>query len=239
MRAFIRRGRAFGAARDGVSAVEFCFVFPVLMVLTLAGGQLALYIDATRKVEQVATSVSEMISQAVPPSGGDGSASVDSVDLDFSYDSVLVIFPYVMTDAKARGVPWRQVITVSYAGISFVKIDGTNCNGAADQSPCYTSHVDWTSTGTSTSSYRPCLPGQVQTAAADTAAYNRFQLPRSVFGPGSIIAVDVSYTFNPTFGTGLIDPITINRSVFIQPRYATKITFNATGSDGIASTCSI
>jgi Flp pilus assembly protein TadG len=235
MRSGPSRLRGFLTDTGGVSAVEFTLVFPVLMTMMLGGGQLSLYIDASRKVEQVATSASEMISQAVPPVGGDGSASVNAVDLNFSYDSALVIFPYVMTDAKQRNLPWRQVITVSFAGISFVPVQGTDCTGQADQSACYTAQVDWTSTGTSTSNYRPCSPAQGVTA--DTASTDRTLLPRSVFGAGSIIAVDVSYTFYPTFGSNLINPVTISRSVFVQPRYATKITFDATKSDGIATTC--
>ena len=231
----LRRLLGFVDADGGVSSIEFTMVFPVLMVILLAGNQVVLYIDATRKVEQIATSVSEMISQATPPtSGGDGSASVNSTDLNFSYDSTLVIFPYVMGDALRRNIPWRQTITVSFAGITFNQIS-TSCTGATDQSPCYLAHVDWTSVGTSSASYRPCLVPQQPTD--DTAGYSRYLLPRSVFGSGSIVAVDVTYTFTPTFGTSFVSPITINRSVFVQPRYATKIKYDPTGTDGIASTC--
>ena len=53
-----------------VSAVEFAIAFPVLLIMLLMGMQVVLYINATRQVEMVATSISEMIS-AGGPAGSD------------------------------------------------------------------------------------------------------------------------------------------------------------------------
>lgn len=210
-------------------------VFPVLLVLLLGGGQVVLYIDATRKVQQIATSVSEMLSQAVPASSSATTATVNATDLNFSYDASLVIFPYVMGDAARRGIPWRSALTIGFAGISFIKLPGISCNGVADQSTCYIATVNWTGTGASPASYRPCVLPQLP--ADDAAPFSRFSLPRSLYGPGSVIAVDVSFTFNPTFGSALVRPVTITRSAFVQPRYVTQIDFDTTSNDSIASKC--
>lgn len=226
----------FRGSVAGVSAVEFAFVFPILLILLLAGGQVILYIDATRKVQQIATSVSEMLSQAAPAASADTTAKVNATDLNFSYDASLVIFPYIMGDAQRRNISWRQGLTVSFAGISFTKLSAT-CDGTADLSSCYAATVDWTSTGTSSGSYRPCILPQLP--VDDGAPYNRLNLPRSLYGPGSIVAVDVSFTFNPTFGSSFLNPVTITRSAFVQPRYVTRIDFDTTSNDGIASKCII
>ena len=226
--------RRFAAAQDGVSAVEFSLVLPVLIVLLLAGVQLVTYINATRKVEAIAASISEMISQAVPPSGST-EATVNALDLHFSYDSTLVLFPYIMKDSAQKGVSWWQDISISYASVQFTQIPRSNCTGNADQSSCYTANVVWTSNGTAGANYRPCLVPQLP--ADDTAPPSRSTLPRSLFGPGSIIAVDVVFTFVPTFGAKFLQSLKIARSVFVQPRYAPVIKFDNSGNDGIASTC--
>jgi Flp pilus assembly protein TadG len=225
----------FRQCAAGISSIEFALLFPVLLVLLLAGGQVVLYVNATSRVQQIATSVSEMLSQATPPSSMDTVAKVNATDLNFSYDASLVIFPYIMADAKQRNIAWRQGLTVSFAGISFTKNSDTCTSSGPDLSSCYTAKVNWTSTGTSTANYRPCTPAQVP--VDDSAPYSRSNLPRSLYGDGSIIVVDVSYTFNPTFGAGLVKPVTITRSAYVQPRYATRIDFDTTNTDGIATQC--
>ena len=139
-----------------------------------------------------------------------------------------------MNDANRKGIAWWQDITIKYASIQFTQIS-TSCAGAADQSACYVANVVWTSTGTTGNNARPCLIPQL--AADDNASPTNLTLPRSLFGPGSIIAVDVSFTFVPTFGSQFLPPIQINRSVFVQPRYAALIKFDASSNDGIATTC--
>ena len=224
----------FRRCTAGISAIEFALIFPILLVLLLAGAQVILYVKATSKVQQIATSVSEMLSQAAPSTATATTATVSATDLNFSYDASLVIFPYIMADATQRNIPWRQGLTVSFAGISFTK-QNSSCDGQTDMSACYTATVNWTSTGTSTANYRPCTPAQI--AVDDSAPYNRGNLPRSLFGDGSIIVVDVSYTFNPTFGASFLRPVTITRSAFVQPRYVTRIDFDPTNNTGIASQC--
>ena len=224
----------FGRSTAAVSAIEFAVIFPVLLVLVLAGGQLVLFVNATRKVQQVATSISEMLSQAVPKVTTDSTAKVTETDLNFSYDAALVIFPYVMADAAQRSISWRQALTVSFAGITFNRLS-TACDGNQDQSPCFVAAVNWTSTGTSSASFRPCLPFQIP--VDDSAAYSRNNLPRSLFGNGSIVAVDVTFTFNPTFGSAFLKPITITRSAFVQPRYVSRIDLDT--NNGVATKCLI
>jgi Flp pilus assembly protein TadG len=217
----------------GSSAIEFALIFPVLLVLMLAGTQLVLYINATRRVELVTTSISEMISQAMPPANST-TGKVNSLDLHFAYDASLVLFPYLMKDAARQGIYWWQDITVDFAGIQF-QGNGANCGNNPDQSTCYVASVGWTSTGTVGSNYRPCTIPQLP--VDNTIAPNRYTLPRSLYGPGSIIAVDVAFTFTPTFGSRFLPALQIRRSIFVQPRYATYITFDTTNSDGIATLC--
>jgi Flp pilus assembly protein TadG len=216
-----------------VSAVEFALIFPVLLVLMLAGIQLVTYINATRKVELIAQSISQMISQAQPPQNST-TATVNATDLHFSFDSALVLFPYLMKDAPRQGLQWWQDIAITFASINFTQT-ATNCTGTTDLSNCYAAKVIWTSTGTTGGNYRPCTPAQLP--ADNTAAPSRATLPRSVFGPGSLIAVDVVFTFRPSFGARFIPAMRIARSMYVQPRYASLVDLDSTGNDGIATKC--
>lgn len=219
--------------RRGVSAIEFAMVLPVLILLMLGGIQLVLYINATRRVAMVADSIGEMISQAAPPVSST-TASVNQLDLHFAYDAALVVFPYLMTDAARQNIAWWKNITIDFASIQF-QSNGLSCGSGSDQSGCYTAMVGWTSIGTTGSNYRPCITPQI--AANDTAAPSRFTLPRSIYGPGSVIAIDVIFIFTPTFGARYLPSVTIKRSVYIQPRYAQFITYDMSNNDGIATLC--
>ncbi|MCJ2118578.1 pilus assembly protein [Methylobacterium sp. J-001] len=214
------------------SVIEFALILPVLLILMLGGIQLVTYIDASRKVGLIAQSISQMISQAMPPSGSTV-ATVTAADLHFSYDSTLVLFPYLLKDAPRQGLQWWQDIAITYAAVAFTQTS-SNCTGG-DLSACYTAAVAWTSSGTTGGNYRPCKVPQLP--AADTTPPNRTTLPRSVFGPGSIVAVDVVFNFRPTFGARFIPAVRIARSMYVQPRYAALVNFDTTGNDGIAVKC--
>jgi Flp pilus assembly protein TadG len=225
--------RGFIADTRAVSAVEFALIFPVLLVLMLAGIQLVTYINATRKVELIAQSISQMISQAQPPQNST-TATVNAADLHFSFDSALVLFPYLMKDAPRQSLQWWQDIAITFASVNFTQT-ASNCTGTTDLSNCYAAKVVWTSTGTTGGNYRPCTPAQLP--ADNTAAPSRATLPRSVFGPGSLIAVDVVFTFRPSFGARFIPAMRIARLMYVQPRYASLVDLDSTGNDGIATKC--
>ncbi len=225
------RRRGFVGSDGGVAAVEFAAVFPVLTVLMLFGLQVVTYVRAVRKVELLAASISEMISQATPPSGSTV-ATVNQLDIHFSFDAGLVVFPYLMQDAARQSLAWWQDITIDYAGIQFTQVSN-GCSGS-NQSACYLASVVWTSTGTVGSNYRAC--GVPQLASTGTVP-SRTTLPQAVFGPGSLVVIDVVFTFHPSFGNAFLPAIRIARSVYVQPRYASLINYDTTNTDGIAIRC--
>jgi hypothetical protein len=59
-----------------------------------------------------------------------------------------------------------------------------------------------------------------------------------VFGPGSIIVVDVLFNYTPIFGLGLFGTIPIARSAYLAPRYVSLIKYAVvSGDDGVGAEC--
>ncbi len=103
-------------------------ILPILLVLLLTGTQVVIYINASRKVGQVARSISQMVSQSKPPSDNSTTtATVNALDLHFSFDAAMVIFPYLLNDAKRQNLSWWGDISINYASIAFTKVTAT-CN---------------------------------------------------------------------------------------------------------------
>ncbi|GJD63802.1 TadE/TadG family type IV pilus assembly protein [Methylobacterium frigidaeris] len=238
--ALATRIRRFRSADDGIAAVELALVLPVLLTLLLGGIQVVAYVNAVRKVELVVRSISQMISQAVPPSNGSTTSGlVAKGDLHFSYDAALVLFPYLMSEGKRQNKEWWEVITINYASIRF-KPNTATCPDLSDQSACYSAEVVWTSSGTTQPTsgdlYRRC--GAELTPVENTAAPSPTTLPRSLYGPATMVVIDVVFTFTPTFGARYLPSLPIARSAYVQPRHVPLIDYDLTGNDGIATKCS-
>ena len=77
----------------------------------------------------------------------------------------------------------------------------------------------------------------VGTTSPSQSAPNRTTLPRSSYGPGSLVAIDVVFDFQPTFGSGFVPAIRIARSAYVMPRYASLVNYDTTNNTGIATRC--
>lgn len=225
VRRFLRDGR-------GVAGVEFVMLFPVLLVMILVGTQIASYINAARKVERISNSIAQMLAQAAPPSDNSTTeATVSSGDLQFGAASAALIFPYLFQDAQRKHAHWDQDLQINMTSVQFKEKAG-GCNNPADPGACYDANVVWSSLY-----WTPRACGVPLTPVADTDPPSPTTLPRSAFGPGSIIVVDVAFDFTPLFGENILPHIVIRRSTYLQPRYASLIKFDTSQGDGLAEVC--
>ena len=207
-----RKRRACAFARDdgGVSAIEFSLCAPVMIVLLLVGVDTARFVIATKRVESVAATIGQMMS--VNTSG-----SLSDTDLQFYRDSAMVIFPQVLADAAQQNVPWTSDIGVTMSSVAFT---GT--------SPNVTAKVTWSGG----SAPRSCTVPPV--AAADAASPSPTTLPPDGFTPGSLLVVDVKFTFRPTIAPHFMSPMSISRSFYMAPRFVQSVAF---GGSTFAKTC--
>lgn len=76
------------------------------------------------------------------------------------------------------------------------------------------------------------------TSVPDTAVPSKTALPADVFGPGSIVVVDIVFSYTPIFGFGLFGTVPIARSAYLSPRYVPLIKYVVvSGDDGIGAEC--
>ena len=217
------RVRSFLRHRQAASTVEFAFLVPVILLLLLMGFETGRYVLATQRIQEVANSVAEMLSQTAaastpPATSPTGAGYVQDSDLHFFYDSAMATYPDVLAAANNTGTYWWQLLTVQMTSIYF------NANPTSCTSNCtYKPEVVWT-TGA-----RSC--GLTFTAVSDTSPYSPSTLPTDVYptaAPGSLIVVDVFYTFTPTFGAAYLPSISIERSAYMAPRNVSVVESHAT-----------
>ena len=178
--------------------MEFAFIGPVLVLLLLAGLDTGTYVLATQRVQEVANSVAEMLSQTEPPfrrlqRNTQGTASSRTATCTTTSNSAMATYPDVLAVANNTGTFWWQLLNVQMASIKFTA-SPTGCTSSCT----YTPTVIW-STGA-----RTC--GLTITAAPDTNTYNPATMPTDVFGPGSLIVVDVTYIHADIRGGLAYDP---------------------------------
>jgi hypothetical protein len=217
---FRRYLAAFGRSRGGTAAMEFAAIAPVMVLLALAGADTARYVSATEGISKAANTIGQMLT-------ANSTGTVNYVDLQFYHDSTMVIFPDVLADAARRSIPWSQDISITMSSIQFTTTQ-TNCGSSC----VYTAKVVWTGGGNP----RPC--GVALAAVPDGTAPSPTTLPTDAFGPGSVIAVDIAYTFRPWFSSFILSSIPISRSIYLAPRYIPLITYQViSGDNHIAASC--
>ena len=207
---------AFAADRRAVSAIEFAFICPILIALLLGAAETARYLTFTRKVGDVAQTVASLVSR-------NQLGSVKISDIWFANDSAMVIFPDLLADAKSRGIPWWWNAPVAISSVVFKK------NNASCASNCsYQGFVGW-SYG---ARQRPCSIAMAPVDNTDDVTPTT--LPIDTFAPGCIIVVEAAYYYTPIIGESLIGSKWISRTVYLAPRYVSKIGYDP--SEGYGAT---
>jgi hypothetical protein len=234
------RTMEFWRARHAISAVEFALVLPLVVLLMLGSVETARLIIFMRRVTQVSNTIVELLAQtqAVNPNSADTVPwSVTYIDLHFAIDSTMVIFPQIFGDAALKGTTWKNDISISMASVCFSSSAST-CKPTCT-SNCTYANVVWNSGPNK----RAC--GVPLTAAPDTSAPSPATLPTDVFGPGSLVVVDIVFNYTPIFGSGIFGTIPLKTSAYLAPRdlqptaspnYLKYVVIS--GDDGIGSECS-
>jgi Flp pilus assembly protein TadG len=211
---------AFARAEQGLAALEFALVVPLLVMALVGFSEIDRYAATTRQLESSANAISQMLTQ---------STSVTNGDLNFAYDSLTVLFPRVLDDSARKGARWRDDISVAMSSVAFAKTNpacATNC--------AYTAQVAWSGG----SAKRPCATPLK--SAPNASRPSSTELPADAFGPNALVAVDLEFTYAPLFAAKLFGPVTIKRSGFMQARYTptnSYVKYAVAGGDSLVTTC--
>jgi len=106
----LKRMREFLKARDGLAAVEFAFIAPVLGIMLLGTIELCNALECHQKVTMVASSAADLVAQTKTVSASDMTdifAAATSIVYPFPQNSVKIVVSSVLSDGSGNGkVTW-------------------------------------------------------------------------------------------------------------------------------------
>ena len=221
----------FGRSSSGVAAVEFALILPIMLLFLFGGFETVRAISSARRLTFLANAIAEQVTVST-------TGKISNADMHFFYNATMVVFPQVLRDATQYGNYWWQDINISVSSIAFTTVPA-GCTSGCTYSP----NVIW-----SGSNYRSCLVPP--TGVSDQLSPSASTLPLDVFGPGTLIVVDLTYKFH-TILTGSflenyvpgLNNLVLRKSVYLQPRYVPTINYqsgtSSPGSDDIITWCAI
>eukprot|EP01037_Dinobryon_pediforme_P012730 gene12730-12826_t len=196
-------------ATSGVAAIEFAYIAPFLLACIWGCFETSKYITATRRISYLASSIAGEISENV-------SGTVSDNDLNFLYQSSLMIFPNEINDANRTGLQWYQSMQIAMTGIQFAA-SPTGCTTSCT----YTPTVVWVGGNIQ----RSCTAPITQVSDASTPSLTT--LPLDVYGPNFLVVVDIVYNYTPYLSTVFFKQKTLKKSFYINPRYVSMIKYTA------------
>ena len=200
------------ALRDagGAAAVEFVMIAPFLIFLVLAVMETGRYLRATERVESVAASLSQMLAEqpSNPQAVESGDAAVNSDYVHYLLSAAGAEFPDAVIQSAQQGQGcWWCNLNVSMGSVRF-KASPTGCSSGCT----YTPEVVWNWWG-----FPGCGSTFIPVSPSSTPQTNT--LPSNLYGPNSLVVVNVDYVYTPIFLPSLIAQTHIIRAVYQTPRY--------------------
>jgi Flp pilus assembly pilin Flp len=250
--------RRFLRDRDGVAAVEFAFIMPVMLVLYFGVVVLGQGIEISRKVQLASRTLADLTTQQLPSiitgSSADGNCPVnnqtpcvsDSNLNDFFAGAKLVMMPF----EKSKDPPVNVSMTVS-----LVVFDNL---GASNTSGCCKARVVWSASYGPNSVLRPC--GIIGLTPKPNGSNGATFMPYANYPGGNegalvangvanstdyyMIVADVSYTFKPGYDFKIFNwgdkanggsGFTMNQTSYMTPRNSATVPITWTPAGGVAS----
>lgn len=184
------RPGALASAVDGIAAVEFALILPLLLLLYFGSIEMTQAVRASRKVDLVAAALANLTSQQSICATGGTTPCLTESDMTGSNGiftaAAAIMAPFSTTNLK---MTISQVTITSYNGSLIAKVDWTVTNNGGTARPCNgggpgNSLLAGT-VGTNNSSYRSYMPASYTMTGAAT---------------GSMIVADVVYQYKPGMG---------------------------------------
>ncbi|MET0314693.1 MAG: TadE/TadG family type IV pilus assembly protein [Hansschlegelia sp.] len=196
----------FGRARRGVAAVEFAMVAPVLVLMLGGVVELGGAITASNRSTYVADALAEMVSRV--------DHKITSDEMRNYIVSASLVNPDIIRYAAKSGTAIEQAFKVTVSSVQFNKKTASctsNCVYEAKVVFSYSMNGAPRACGTLTPA-----AGSGQTSTT---------LPTEVFGPGTLVVVDVETFFSPLMTARLPVTVSFKRSAYFRPRSVSRIDY--------------
>jgi len=223
LRAFVRLRRA----TEGVAAVEFALILPLMLLLYLGSAETTQAVIAGRKAAVAARTVADLVAQTA------ASTSMTDAQMGSIFNGALVMMQPFPTASTTSTTP----LLIDVSAVSFTQY--TAAVSAALQpyvwvptqsklasaftptttDPGYAAKVRWSvnpgtsgvssntsMTGVAAAATRTCGTG-VNPLTPNTgavASLDTVNLSTGLYGPTSLIIADIQYQYTPTFGATLV-----------------------------------
>ena len=187
-------------SKDGVAAVEFALILPLMLTLYFGSFEATQAIRASRKIDLVASTLANLASQQTTNRSTQQSACNDPTkpclnDADMTgangifTAAAAILSPYT---TGALQMTLTQVNVTTYNGNLIAKVDWTVTNNGGTARPC--------SGGGANSSL---LAGNIAAGATGYQNYMPTSYTATNAPQGYMIVADISYQYKPGFGYGL------------------------------------
>lgn len=191
----LRNRRGFWtSSQDGIAAVEFALLLPVMITLFFGVVEVSLALLCRADVSKMASTAADLISQA---------NSLNSTDLGNVYAAAgTILYPYYDPSAPGSGKPSIRLTSVIDDG-----------SGAAGKDHL-TGKVAWTCTQTGTGSLAP--------ATRTVGSTVTFTQPLMTDG-GSVIIAEIAYNYASPTTKVITGPINFTNNFYTKPRRIAQI----------------
>lgn len=198
--------KKFLKSQKGVAAIEFALLMPLLLVLMLGSFELQRYLRIERRLSLTAQNIAAIVAQR---------ERLDGREASLDFDSAIHTFPSASEEPPTL---WHHVLVHQISSVVFAPTTTsctTNCT--------YTANLTWNWPTYDVNFGLGALRRVcgALTPAPQGAAATGSTLPAALFGPGSLIVVDLRYRFRPLFGSTFIPEIILSRQGYANARFAT------------------
>jgi Flp pilus assembly protein TadG len=195
-------------SRDGLAAIEFALVAPVMIAMIAGLYDLTNAFIAWRRVTAAALSIDE-IATGEAASAGNGNNILSQTQAAAAASAVYPYLPNLLQPSPPA------------FGVTLSSIVMTPTVSGCTSSCIYTAHVAWSGVFEGTGQVRPCdsVKGtSIISSVSDTANPSPTTLPVDMFSAAPLLVVDVTYTFQPFFFRFITANITMAQSSYLSPR---------------------
>lgn len=211
MRIFLKK---FIRSQKGVAAIEFALLMPLLLVLMLGSFELQRYLRIERRLSLTAQNIAAIVAQRQTLAGR---------QISEDFDAAFHMFPAASEEPPTV---WHHVLVHQISSAVFTPTTTgctTNCTYSAQLNwnwPFYDRNFGLGDLRRRCGALTPAPKGAAATGST---------LPAALFGPGSMVIVDLRYRFRPMFGSLLIPEIILNSHGYANARFATPYIKSGTG----------